>query len=95
MDSLSHEFFNLMFVENLAESCHHVVIRITKDIDHGTLRNGRDSRGRKHRIGGKVDTEKVMEMYGFAKEKINAKTCEFMYDIVFVFLNRTGIPAYS
>ena len=72
MTSLSQEFFNYMFIENLAESCHHVVLRITKDTEAGGT-SGRTSRRLLSRSSGKVDVDRTMAMYGFVKEKINAK----------------------
>ena len=80
MASLSQEFFNYMFAENLAVNCRHVVIRITKDDD--PKERGHQDFGRRHhwsRSGGRVDVEKVLKMYGMEKERIKAKMCKWMY----------------
>ena len=86
MTSLSQEFFNYIFMENLSETCQHVVIRITKDEDTNTgAGDNKQSRSRRNwrlRSEGKVDPDKVMKMYGFEKEKIMAKVCKLLLIII-------------
>ena len=69
---VSQEFFTYMFTKNLAESCRHVVIRITnpEDKDQGSHR-------RWSRSQGKVDPDQIMKTYGLEKDKIKAKVCKF------------------
>ena len=81
MTYLSQEFFNCIFTENLSETCRHVVIRITKDEDAGTVNTdtqGRNRRSWRLRSERRVDPDKVMKMYGFEMEKIKAKVCKLI-----------------
>ena len=72
MTYVSQEFFTYMFTENLAESCRHVVIRITnsEDKDQGSHR-------RRSRSQGKVDPDQILKTHGLEKDKIKAKVCKF------------------
>ena len=96
MTYISHEFFSVMFVENLAQNCHHVVFRIIEDpnpipkqTDTFPFLNmflyGPDGPERMYHRG-KLNVDKVMEMYGFVKEKIQAKVCksQSIYTIVLI-----------